>query len=878
MHNLNKQQIDHVTKSIISSGVTYSPLIEELTDHICEEIEEQMEKGLAFSEALASSMAKRNSTQLETINNELLDKVSYSAMIKNYLKLGSRSLIKYKLTSAINLIGLVLGITVFLLIGCYVYNEANFDQFHLNGHNTYRLTTERMSDDGSLSGSAFSGAPWGPEIIASIPEAKDMVRLMKYRLPVAIRSQDGNKQFYEKGLIWADNSFLKIFSFPLVTGDANTALDAPNQVVITQSTARKYFGDKSPVGENIVYENDVTLNVTGVIEDFPVNSHIQADIIGSFSTLGRSFWFNIIDRWNVLYYYTYIQFDDEIKPTEIEEKIDLILANNVKRDMQVSLQPITEIHTSGNLENELNQNTSRSTLSISILISLSILLLSIINYINLSNARAMKRVKEVGVIKAMGSTKSLVFVQFMVESFILALISFVISLGLFFAFLLDFMDFLNVELLIPPLYIVLSTGVVIVFFVTISAGGYTALQMADMNIISALRGKLYNKSSRLGFSLRKGLITFQFMAGIGLIGAALIISDQVNYLLEADTGYSKTNIIEIPLHSENRQKLNTLKNEIKTLSNVGYVAMSSHRMSGDQLYRSVYSTAQSDSLVMGRIHVDFEFINSFEMELVAGRGFSDVLATDTSAFIINESAVRLMGYDNPDKALRTGLTYSAQNESGNYLKTGPIIGVVKDFNFESLHENIGAMVLDIEPARNHFLNLKFVQVQDREVALKQVKEKWGQVFPNEPFNYFYVDDRYLSQYSSETQLRKIVLGFSIISVLISTLGLFGLTYFDTSIRAKEMGLRKVLGASQVSILTIFLKDYFVLIAIGFIMIIPVITWFMNSWLNSFAYHINMTYWSFLIPVVFLTVVVVLTTSFTVVRASSSNPINSLNYE
>lgn len=878
MYSLNPQQVNEVTKRIIASGVSYAPLVSELTDHTCEQIEELMEEGHSFREALNKAMGQRQSQRYTQVDKNIIDQISYGAMLKNYLKLGMRSLVKYKLTTIINLVSLILGIAIFLFIGSYVYHERSFDQFHANADKVYRVSTERQLADGGRSGSAFSGAPWGPEIVASLPEASDMVRMMKYRLPVAVRSGDGTKQFYESDLVWAGESFFSMFSFELIQGDPSAVLSAPNQVVITESTAKRYFGNEDPIGKRIVYENDVTLSITGVAKDFPINSHIKADVIGSFATLGRSFWFDIIDNWNVLYYYTYVQFDQEIAPVETGERISTLVSAHTNKEMSIKLQPIRDIHTSGNLENELSPNANASTLIISIVIGLSILLLSIINYINLSNARALKRAREVGVIKVMGSSKSLVFVQFMVESFLMAFLSFAISLLLVIMLFPDFEFFLDMPLIHPPTALIIAVGASIVFFVAVAAGLYTALQMADINIIAALKGKLHKKTNQTGFTLRKSLIIFQFMAGIGLICATLIISDQVSYLMSADTGYAKAGRMEIPLHTDDQQQLAPFDNLIRDLANVEYTSLSSHRMSGDQLYRSEYATAKSDSIVMGRLHVDYDFLNTFDMQLLAGRDFSEDFANDTTAFIINESAVGLLGYLNPEEVVGDRISYSAQNESGNYIKSGPIIGVVKDFNFESLHDDIGGMVMDIQPSRNHFMNIKLAEVGDRAMTVGLIEERWAQVFPNEPFDYYFVDDRYLTQYQPEAQLQKIVLTFSIISIMISAMGLFGLTYFDTTMRSKEIGIRKVLGATKLSILKIFLSDYMQLIIIGFVLIVPLVLWLMNDWLDNFAYHVDISASSLIIPAVLIGTIVVVTTSFIIIKAATNNPIDAINHE
>ncbi len=874
---LTKPQINQVRKLLIDSGVSYTPLLDELTDHTCEQVEELMAQGFSFSAALDRALDNKKKDSFHRTNKSLFQQLRYRTMIKSHIKLGIRALAKYRMTSVINLVGLVTGISASLIIGNYIYHETSFDQFHEASSSTFRLTIQQQRQDGSVRRSAFSGAPWGPHITHELPEARDVVRLMKYRLPVSVKSNAFDKQFYESDLIWADSSFFALFSFDLLKGNPATVLAAPNNVVISESAAARYFGNEDPIGKELIYETDVVLTVTGVVEDLPVNSHLQADLIGSFSTLGTSFWFNIIDNWNVLYYYTYLHIREDANVLATQSQIQSILEPYINENIQIKLQPVTKIHTSGNLENELSANTNISTLVTAAVVGLAILLLSIINYINLSNARALKRVKEVGVVKVLGSTKPLVFMQFMVESAILATGSFLVSLMLVMYILPQVRAFLEMPLILPPYQIILLTGVVLIALITISSGLYTSVQMADVSIYSALRGREFKNPSGKRFSLRKGLITFQFMAGLGLIASTLTISNQVNFLITSDTGFEKDGVIEIPLYVEDQQKLELLKSKLVEMPEVKFTALSSHRMSGDQLYRSLY-ISHSDSAVMGRLHVDFDFLNTFQIPLLAGRSFSKEFTTDTASFIINEGAVPLLGFKSAEDAVQSKLSYRAQNENGSYLKSGPIVGIVRDFNFESLHDKIGPMVMDIQPARNHFLNVKFNENQSPQIVIRQIESQWAALFPDVPFNFHLVNDRYQNQYNTELQLERIILVFTFLSLLIAMLGIFGLTYFDTAIRAKEIGLRKVLGASTGEILRIFLRDYFLLIAIGSILVLPSTMWVVGKWLESFAYHVDITFWNMTLPLLIVATVVVLTTSFIIVRAANRDAVDSLGYE
>ncbi|WP_185154457.1 ABC transporter permease [Fulvivirga sp. M361] len=874
---LNRRQVHEVKKCILSSGISYDPVIDELVDHVCEEVEELLTEGMSFKQALKEAVDRQRKRDFKATEQSILHNTHYTAMIRNYIKLGIRSIIKYKLTTSVNLLGLTLGITVFMLIGAYFFHHNSFDRFHKNAKNIYRLTSHKVSTDGITRHTAFSGAPWGPELMENIAEVADMVRLMKYRLPVSVRTDDGEKHFYEKNLIWADNSFFSIFSFSLVKGSPESVLLGPNKVVLTESAAKKYFGDVDPMGKTVIYENDVTLTVTGVVQDFPSNSHVQADLIGSFATLGTSFWFNIIENWNILYYYTYIQTQTDGRQVQIQKSIQSLLDAHLDGDLDVLLQPITSIHTSTGLENDLSSGVSRRGLLVAISIALIILSISLINYVNLSNARAFKRAKEVGVIKVIGSTRWLVFIKFMVESFILAFFGFLISILAVIILFPHFRNFLDMELIAPPYHLIVLLGVAIILLVTVSAGFYTAFQMAQIPIVSALKRKVQKPGNPV-FSLRKALITFQFIAGVGLLSTVLIISDQVEFLTSADTGFSKAGAIEVPIYTNNERQLEALKNKLSNQTPVEFVALSSHRMSGDQLYRSSYIMQSADSITMGRLHVDYDFVNTFDLKVIAGRNFNKKFFTDTSAFIINETAARLFGFKDAENAVGNTLSYSSLNENGNYVKTGNIIGLVKDFNFESLHTIVSPMVMDIQPARNHFLSIKLRPKENYRASITSIERIWKNTFPDQPFNYFFVNDRYMRQYQSETQLQKIIFAFSIISIGICALGLFALTYFDTTVRSKEICIRKVLGASTKGIFKLFIKDYVTMILISFVFVTPITVWLTGSWLDNFAYHVKIIPWNFIFPVIIIGAVVVITTGFILIKAANNNPTKVLNYE
>lgn len=877
MYILSQEQINAVKQQIISRGSYYEPLAHELIDQACEQIEQLIDEGYTFKQAMDKVCEDHTLNAYQLANEATSNYINYSTMFKNYVKLGVRSLMKYKAISLLNLTGLTLGVFVFMSIALYVSHETSYDKFHPNIDNLYRITSIRTSETGETSRSAFTGAPWAPELKESLPDIKSAVRLMKYRLPVSVSKADGSKTFYEKDLIWADADFFQLFGFKLLRGNPDKVLQRPDQVVITESAALKYFGKDDPVGQTLVYEGNVPLTITGIAENFPANSHLKADIIGSFSSLGHSFWFNIIENWNVRYYYSYLAFDSPITPMEVEAKVTSVLKPLIDPSLSIQAQRVDQIHVNSHLENELSANNSLLYIILAGVIGLTILSISIINYINLSNARALKRTKEVGVIKVIGSNKFLIFIQFMTEALVLSFISIVLALFLTSLTLPHLIELLNVNLILPqPVQII---GVALLLCVTIAflSGIYISFKMAGVNIIPALKGKIVIKNNKGRITLRNGLLTFQFLSCIALLTSALLISDQIKYLLHADTGYTKENIVEIPINSDDMSLADNFKESLTKLSGIASVSYSSHRLSGDQLYTSAYVQGQ-DTLVMGRLHIDYDFLEVFDIQLQAGRSFSVNFSNDTTNFIINAAASKNFGYSSPEQALGNTISYAAQGDNGNYLKTGEIVGVVRNFNFQSLHNEITPIVMDIQPPRNHFINVKHMAGVSQNQLLGQIERQWSQFYPTKPLTLNYVDERYKAQYQSEDQLYKLVLAFGFVSMFISVFGLLGLTHFDTVVRSKEIGIRKLLGGSVSGIVTIFFKEYLLIIIISSIIAIPGVLWMSNNWLSSFAYRVDIDWMNVFTPVLFIIFVVFATSLFSIVKAALINPINSIRHE
>ncbi len=870
-YSLTKKQVQRIEKMILDQRIHYQPFIDEMVDHLSVKVEGLMNEGHSFDESLKIVLSKAQLQEVKKLEYTTKRHLNFNYMLKNYFKLAYRALKKYPGTSFINLVGLSLGFTVAILTFLYVSNEYSYDNFHHDPDNIQRVATSIQFDNGDLYETAFSGAPWGPAFVSDVPEVEEMCRLMKYRLPVMMGISNMDVKFYEKNMIWADSTFFSLFNYKLIEGDPKSALGMSNQVVVTESTAKRYFGDESPLGKVITYENNQELLITGVIEDFPENTHFNADLIGSFATLPK-FW-RILDRWGVVYYYTYLRMNNSVQEAEIIDKLEDVLSANMGEDASdytLSLKAINDIHTSGNLENELTNNSSTRYLNLVVLIALVVLAASVINYINLATARSLKRVKEVGITKVMGSGKILVITKFIAEAFIVTSLAFFLSLiatGLLANGVSQLFD-ATIRLRWSPGIVLFSF--VLILVCTFLSGGYMAMKMSGISPLKALNGQLNLKTGR-GVDLKKVLVTFQFMSCIGLIAANLIIQKQVKFLFTRELGYDKSHVVSIPVYSTQLvpiDKFPVLKNDFTELASVKDVAISSHNLIGDQPYNAAYAVDRYDTLIMGRLHVDHDFVDVFDIDVLAGRNLLKTVTNDTSNFLINESAVKAIGIKSPEEAIGHTMSYTAQNRNGSYRRTGTIVGVVKDFNFRSLHSDIGPIVMDIQPSRTHFINVK-LSTNDYTNTIDQLRTKWNDIFQHGPFEYVFLEDKFDTAYKFESSLKQLSFWFVTISVVIAILGLIGLTHFDTSIRLKEISIRKVLGSSTTALLILFWKDYIKMIAIGALIALPAVWYILNKWLSGYAFRAEMSFLQFGYSISLTVVLVTVSTAIIIFRASNT---------
>lgn len=805
-------------------------------------------------------------------------------MFINHIRVAFRNLGRRKTLSFINITGFAVGISCCLFLFLYIQDELAFDQFHEHKDQIVRLSTDVQRSNGEWVSTAFSGAPWAPAMKEEFPEIKSFTRFMRYRLDVMIQEQESMQSFYERDFVWADSSVFDIFSFPLIEGDPKTALQAPHTVVISASAAKKYFGDADPIGKIISYEGNRELTITGVMEDIPRHSHFKADFLASFSSL-YSFW-DIIDNWSVMYYYSYFQLNSPADQTDLAAKFPNFLKKHVSDERaeryRAVIQPLTSIHLRSNRRDELEAGGNIRLLYLFAGIALLILLVACANYINMTTASAINRAKEIGVRKVLGSAKRGLIGQFLTESWVQMILSLIIALGLIIWLLPSFNQLANKSVVFFGssmfLYylaiLILGGGVVALF-----AAAYPAFYLSSIKPMRALKQEINKRRSRI--NLRQLLILFQFAVCTLLIVGTLVIQSQFNFLLDKDPGFSRDQVMILSMNIPDEftaERMESLKAELGRLEMVQETSLASHRLVGDQPYFGSYSfediPAIDEAQTMGRLHVDWDFAQTYGVELVAGRSFDQKYSTDTSAFLINETAVRQLGLSSPEEAIGKRITYGTRGGNGVYERRGPVIGVTKDFHFRSLHFKVDPMVMDIQPARFHFMGFR-LDGQHSSADLDQLQATWKENLPNSPFDPIYLDDLLVQQYEAEENMRSVFSLFAIVAIILACLGLFGLSTYITAQRTKEISIRKVLGASLGQILLLLSKEVLQLIGLALLVAIPLAWYFSQQWLEQFSYRVQVGVGLFALAAIVAVVLCFITITVQAWRTAVANPIHAL---
>lgn len=803
-------------------------------------------------------------------------------MLKNYFKTAWRSLRKNKTFSVLNTIGLTIGMACFLLIMLFVLDETSYDRYNVQADQIYRVDDHIKFGDFLYNG-AQTPSIMGPSFAREFHQVQQYTRLKESG---ALILSKGSDRIREDHVIYADSSIFKVFSFPMIAGDPENSLKEPHSIVITESMAKKYFNNTDVIGRTLLANDTDRYKITGVMKDIPKQSHFNVDFMLPLSMVGQSrenSWFNAN-----LYTYLLLKKGTNIKTLEGQLNKEIYASSspqfkkmlNISQDdflkagnfLNCSLTPLTRIHLYSNLQDELEKNGSIQYIYIFSTIAIFILLIACINFMNLSTAHSSNRAREVGMRKVLGGRKGDLITQFLSESFLLSFISFVFAVALVCLLLPSFNQLADKQIsrstLFNP-YILLAISLLSVA-VGLLAGSYPAFFLSSFQPIDVLKGKVANgfKSS----VLRNSLVVFQFTISMVLMLVTLVIYDQLNYIQHKNIGFNKEQILVIPNTKALDENINTFRNELLQMSGIKNVTVTGFLpVAGDRGSSGFVTSPSFDGknfTLMQQWHVDENYIPTLQLQLQSGRNFSKEFRSDSAGLVINESAAKYLGSNPVNKKI-----YRIGNLSTGQLTAYTVIGVIKDFNFNSMHEQVGPLVLSLQ-ADNSSMAVR-VNTSDISGLIEGIKSSWKTMAPSQPFSYSFLDDEFNKQYNAELTTGKISVTFSILAILIACLGLFGLVTYAAEQRIKEIGIRKVLGAAFFDIIRMLSKDFIRLIFLSICIASPIAWWAMNRWLQDYAYRIEITWWMFVLVGFVALLIALATVSFQAVKSAIANPLKSL---
>lgn len=784
---------------------------------------------------------------------------------------------------------MAVGLATFILISMYVLDELSYDRHFNDAENIYRLESEIIYQ-GEESHWAATTGQWIPRMINRYPEIETGTRLLFSYFPRVFTFED--KNFTEKKVFFVDSTFMEVFNFRLLSGDGKNILNKPGQAVITESTAKKYFGYDDPVGK-VLLQGEAEYTISSVCDDPPENAHFHFDILLSLESL-RTRW-PTMDEPGPMAFHSYIKLKNnpnslaQLKPKVQDDIIQLAMESDETDEtlpddfsIMMTYTPLTDIHLFSHREKELEPNGSYSTVLIFITIAILVLIIACINYMNLTTARSFKRAREVGVRKVVGARKAHIFFQFITESMILTFIALAMAIFMVELSLPYFNELTGKALTLGYMDTPQLTGMITVAFIFtgILSGFYPGMVLSGFNPIHVFKsGNFTGKSEKVSLYLRRGLVVFQYAVSVILLICSIFIFKQLTFILNKDLGFDKDQIAILP----NPDGMFDLVD--KGLANQSYIKSSSAISSvpGERIpFLSVRIPALAEnggeeedydgSEAIRVLCTGIDIVETLGLQMVDGRGFSHEFGTDSSsAFILNQAAVQKYNLENP-VGMDFEYTYNMETP-----KTGKIIGIVKDFHYASLHFEVEPLMIHIFPLYSRNLMVK-ISTDDMPTALGAIEKVWNERVPDVPFDFYFLNTRYDELYKAEVNLRKIVSYFTFFSVFVAGLGLLGLTSFITEQRKKEIAIRKVLGASFVSIINNLSREFIFLVVIANIVAWVPAYYFLNKWLDEFAFQVNLTFFPFLfiaIIVIVLTMMIIFLTSS---RAVNTNPVKALQYE
>jgi len=802
-------------------------------------------------------------------------------MLNNYFKIAWRNLWKNKFLSLINIFGLATGMACSLMIFLFVTDEVSYDRFNNDADRVYRVVKDFVNDDGSRLPDATTPPALAPAMQREIPGIDHVTRVFPgwgFNFLLTY----GDKHFYEEKLFRVDSSFFDVFTTQFIKGDEKAVFKQPNSIVVTESTAKKYFGTDDAMGKVLKVDQLGDMMVTGVVKDMPAASHFHYDFLISI----RKFGGNPDTRWSWYNFYTYAKLKPNVNIKALEPQIQALYKRNNKDGKNIFYtQPLTSIHLDSNLKWEIEPNSDRLYTYVFSAVALLIILIAAINYINLVTARSSLRAKEIGIRKVSGALNTSLVKQFLLESVVICTLSSVLAV-LIASLLLPAVNAItqkHLQLYGPGNYAALYF-LLAAFAIGILAGLFPALYLSSFKPIVVLKGSKIKEGGI--FNLRKALVVVQFSISIALIAGSFIIYNQINYIKDARLGLNKDQVLILKNYgSFSDAQASAFENSLTKVPGVSKTAFADGVVGGQNWTTSVRAKGSQNEQLLNFLSVGYDFTNVLNLELKEGRGFSKDFASDTMAYqsqhvlqqnlggvILNEKAVKDLGI----KGAATGqqLVWGTDGDTTYFIT---VVGVVKDFHFASFKNEIKPFIFINEPSRRAYLTVK-LSTQNTAGTLAQIESQWKAIAPGKPMQYFFLDETFSRLYQSEASFQKIFIVLVILSIVIACLGLFGLAAFATEQRTKEIGIRKVLGASTAGITALLSKDFLKLVIVSIVIATPLAWWAMSVWLQHYVYRITISWWIFLLAGLLAVIIALATVSFQAIKAAIANPVKALRSE
>ncbi len=901
MSPLNNDHIDYILKDLHYRGIIVDGLQDELLDHICSAVETEMNSGKRFIDAYHEVLktfghtSGLRQTQRDTVKSE---NFTPRLMFRNYFKIALRNLSKQRFYTFINISGLALGISACLLILLYVNHELSYDRHHKKAERIYRVNGE-IKFGGNHYKLAVAPAPFAEIVSEEFPEVESAMRF-RNRGSYLVKRESAQESFREFQVIWADSNFFQIFTAPILQGDPKTALKEPNSIAISRAMQQKYFKGEDAIGHNLILDDAKTpYRVTAVFEDMPTTGHFRFDILISMSGLqeakNTAFLSNNFN--------TYILLKEGADPKALEEKFRGLVVKYAGPEakgifggeftmekffesgnkLEYRLMPLRDIHLHSDLTAELAANSDITYVYLFGAVAIFILCIACINFMNLSTARSANRAKEVGVRKVMGSLRSHLIRQFLTESILLSVGGFLLAIGIAYLVLPFFNSISQIQLALPfgdPAFYLYLIGAALV--VGVLAGLYPSFFLSAFEPVKVLKGQLA-LGSKSGI-IRGSLVVFQFAISIFLIIGTVTVNRQLNFIQNKKVGFNKDQVIMVNDVYALGDQAETYKREVLKNSFIrngtisGYIPVTGG-WRNDNTYFPEGSQPDGDNLVGIQVwEVDVDYIKTMGMKIVDGRDFSEEFLSDSSGVILNQTAVQHFRFgENPiGKKIATFDGNSDGTVDATKVRSYPVIGVVEDFHFESLKQNIAPLALFLGKSPG-YASFRFQAANTKEV-IDALESTWKRIAPGQPFQYSFLDESFGRMYSSEQRLGKIFAGFAGLAIVIACLGLFALTAFTAEQRTKEIGIRKVLGASVSSIVLLLSKEFGKLILIAFVLSAPIAWFAVDWWLENYTYKVDVGLLVYLLAGTFAFFIAWLTMGYQSIKAVRSNPIKSLRSE